>query len=316
MDKFSRTCTLVRVLAAKATKLTDVNDQTSGYDSFIGIGQRYDRFSQMTAGLPNLAMTYSQFRSRVPIYEKFLNESKNMPNYNKNKEKSILMQHFGVTALKTNVSDIENHTIQNCRICEMKIKKLFGKPAKKSEMAQETVRKALATIDEKQFNNAYNITIKDAIAKALCLVPKETVTCIKKQAANDIKSAITRTQTIQTENNDDLANVLKTGMSFASYDRQRLNREFREDQQELETIVENQEKSFRNPLTNFENYSFPQKEFIAYLEAEKPKTINWSELARTVYKVTFKGKEIKNAGQVLFNFAKHNGIDVNNINNH
>lgn len=50
-------------------------------------------------------------------------------------------------------------------------------------------------------------------------------TSFKKQAATDIKSAVNQTQTIQTENNDDLANVLKTGMSFACYDRQRINRE-------------------------------------------------------------------------------------------
>lgn len=64
----------------------------------------------------------------------------------------------------------------------------------------------------------------------------------------------------------------------------------------------------------FENYEFKKEELISEIKSYPPnKPINWSRLAKK-YDVKCQGKQPMNGGQVLMNYAKTQGVNVNTFN--
>ena len=116
---------------------------------------------------------------------------------------------------------------------------------------------------------------------------------------------------------------MSSSKSYAEYDRERLNTFF----VSKKTAKQNLEKRFkdelckrRKPRTSigkFSNYNFDKDKFLEELKSIKSGTkISWTEFARKYSVKNNQGKTPGNAGQVLFQYARSNGIDVFQFNKH
>ena len=88
MEKLTTTCGYVRSVAYRHSKVN-----AAGYiDQYISIKERYENYCDITEKMPQLSMTYEQFRWRIDCYEKFMKKASNFPNCNCNGEKELFLK--------------------------------------------------------------------------------------------------------------------------------------------------------------------------------------------------------------------------------
>ncbi|CAC5423633.1 unnamed protein product [Mytilus coruscus] len=182
---------------------------------------------------------------------------------------------------------------------------------------------ALINVLNPLFENQFRKSFEKSAAEALHLSPIE-------KSADKVKNELTllkknKIQIIEATsvNDRDVENFLASGKSFKQLDRERMHLYESKANAEKETKIrlEKEQKGqvvHKKHHGNFSNYTFNKEEFLVEIKSLMEKGIvNWTRLAKK-YDVTntITGNKPQNAGQVLFMFAKANGIDIMSFNKH
>lgn len=121
-------------------------------------------------------------------------------------------------------------------------------------------------------------------------------------------------QNILFNENTDVQDFLSSGISYSQYERQRLKKYFetpesakKSHEQKIKKINSGIKK-IKKHHGKFENYQFEKESFLLEMQENKSENVNWSDIRNR------NGSLPPNAGQILKDFAKSNGIDVDKFN--
>lgn len=332
----------------------DKNEKTSKTSTFIAkyntslsITQRFENYNIFMAKYQKLCIpSYLQFKQQCLRLQTYVTGNKYYSNNNHSGERNTFITHFSLQNwIKLNEHEKGQHMLQNCNICNISHeeasalhKSFVNNPLQKlcTELMQtasattsknsekrgkQTVQKVVKTLQpvfEKTFET---MNFKKTMAEALNLSPKETSVEKNKKVLASIKETNKQVESTYHSNDNDLEILLSTGKSFQQHNMERLKTSFVPKEDAEKIVKQNQlkissgKKKCRNPIGKYDSYLFEKNTFLDEIKNFKGKIVNWTRMAKK-YNVTCNDKHPANSGQVLANFARDNGIDINKFNQH
>lgn len=314
--------------------------------------QRFSNYISLVSKFPKLHMPYSTFRLNVHRVQDLLTKPSYYCSNNKQREREIFSNHFSyktwltlpekeqkaLTLLKcetcTNLhkdfSELHVSFIKNQKqiyeacenLTEHVISKFQKTTSPKSSQRQginimKDVVDILQPIVENKIGTTFRTKLSQNITCSSSVVsPGEQKKCVEMS----IKKSKKNIEQVMSNENIDVLHFLGSGKSYNQIDRDRFNSTFvsKEDACKHSQYKTDKEKTGKiKPKTHhgkFENYEFKKEEFISEIQSyPSNKPINWSRLAKK-YDVKCQGKQPMNGGQVLMNYAKTQGVNVNTFN--
>lgn len=314
--------------------------------------QRFSNYISLVSKFPKLHMPYSTFRLNVHRVQDLLTKPSYYISNNKQKEREIFTNHFSYkTWLALPEKEKRTHTLLKCETCtnfhkdfselhvsfnnnqkqiyeacenltEHVISKFKKTTSPKSSQRQGiNIMKDVVDIMQPIVENKIGTTFKTKLSQNItCSSSVVSPGEQKKSVEMSIKKSKQNIEQLISNENIDVLNFLGSGKSYNQIDRDRFNTSFvsKEEACKLSQFNTDKEKSGKiKPKIHhgkFENYEFNKEEFMSEIKSYPPnKPINWSRLAKK-YEVKCQEKQPMNGGQVLLNFAKSQGINVNTFN--
>ncbi|CAG2233515.1 unnamed protein product [Mytilus edulis] len=147
---------------------------------------------------------------------------------------------------------------------------------------------------------------------------RETITAAEHR--QEIKKAVTvskkKFEEVMKDDGNDVTNFLSSGKSFNQYHRDRMTGFFESKvraEERTEKLIRQEsagKKKSKQHHGNFENYSFDRTGFLNEMTSKPSGSdINWTLMAKT-YNLQINGKFPANAGQVILEYARKQGINT------
>lgn len=322
------------------------------YNNSLPLNVRYDNYTTFMQKFPKMHIhSYIYFCQKVPLVQNYVYKNTYYTNNNKNGEKSRFINHFSLQSwLQLTNSQKHGHQLENCNECnthdlEYSIQHqsvpLEAKNAYKlsqdltTNICQQTisrnpsnkgikVAKSMVNILNPVFEKEFGHTFQKAMIEAHNLSPQES----SKEKGKKVEKSVRQTKQSITksieENDKDATILLSMGKSYSQYERERLGLCYQSKSDAEKSMLKRNEKELNGKVKpkkhhgKYINYSFDKDTFLKEMK-QKPKNavVNWTKLA-TKYNLTSSTSNdtLGNGGQVLMNFAKDNGIEVNKLNTH
>ena len=318
---------------------------TPRYDTTLSSLQRYNNYiNYVTESCPKLHMNFDQFRLKLPRVQQYLTTNSYWKKCNKTKDKSLFVNTFSIYSwAKLSMAQRKSHTLYNCNECVIYNPEIASKhasadadttsfvnvcndvtnaimensPPNKTEKCVQTFVKILNPITQEKLG----VDLVKSVSKAMKLTPKkkyEEKRSLKRKTIIESKKNIA----LQFKSNDlDVDHFLASGKSYNQYDRDRLFMfyEPKEDAEiKMNKRVEKERSGKVKPKKHhgsFENYQFDKDAFLTEIrEKETGSSISWRALGKKYDVKNSKGLHPMNAGEVLKEYAKSQGINIDHFN--
>ncbi|CAG2243548.1 unnamed protein product [Mytilus edulis] len=166
-------------------------------------------------------------------------------------------------------------------------------------------------IIEEKVNIKFNCKLADSLSPTAITAAEHR---------QEIKKAVTvskkKFEEVMKDDGNDVTNFLSSGKSFNQYHRDRMTGFFESKvraEERTEKLIRQEsagKKKSKQHHGNFENYSFDRTGFLNEMTSKPSGSdINWTLMAKT-YNLQINGKFPANAGQVILEYAKKQGINT------
>lgn len=333
----------------KDNKENEIQESKPSYDNTIRQKQRHENYMMFMEKYPKMHIAYKVMEKRLSRFQNYLTNAKYWTNCNAESEKSTFIQKFSLNKwVQLSETERKNHQLMDCIPCNtthiqesslhkstpadnLRVKQLCEEVAdhlvqnlpkskkSKQQYGNQAITKIL-TIMEPIMEEKFDTDFKSVIAKTFNFSPNLS----SQEKQKNKKKAIvgSKTEISQLMNNNDTNNILASGKSFSQADRERMATYFiNKDEAKLKTETKlekelNKKQKPKKHHGNFSKYSFNRDLFLQELKSKEPGAIiNWTGLARK-YNLRLQNTIPQNGGQVMYEFAKSNGINVFKFNKH
>lgn len=320
------------------------NDEEEGkkkkrYNSSATMSERFCHYENTVRGYPKMMMSSCEFRILAPRIEKIFRESRHWKC--KNKGWAADKQHFihyfsGRKWLKLSTPERSKHKLKDCLACHSishektssllihshrskhplqsitdKITNIIKDQPDTSnkecgiQVAGKIVNKGI----EPTFKKTYGLSFIEALTKS-----SDIAKTSKSEKLAYLKEKMKGMEVQwRGENGEDAIRLLGSGESFAAYERRRKSMYFENREEAKRRFLEKQPIS--RPI-NFNSYKFDKEAYLVEIKRQQPGSdVCWTEWAKDKYPVISPTMDISpKGGQILKEYARCNGIDVNSFN--
>ena len=318
------------------------------YNSSISLKQRFENYSLFMNRYSMQIQPFKTFCQKISRIQEYVSNKKFYQNAGRNGEREVFADHFRlINWLQLSEAERKQHKLEKCLPCNTthinssrihkSITEMSINVADLGEQIVENVTSqlppstantkgnrtatALINVLNPLFEKEFHKSFEKCVADSLHLTPAEKSTQKQKEILTLLKENKNKIQEATSIDDTDVNNFLSSGKSFQQHDRERMLLFNTHDAAEKQTkmCLEKQRKGLlvqKKHHGKFENYTFNKDDFLLEIKSLVPNGIvNWTRLGKK-YDVTHKvtGNKPQNAGQILFMFAKANGIDVLSLN--
>ena len=322
------------------------------YNNSLPLNIRYDNYTTFMQTFPKMHInSYIYFCQKVPLIQNYVYKNTYYTTNNKNGEKSRFVNHFSLQSwLQLTNSQKHGHQLENCNECNThdleysilhKAVPLEAKNTYKmsqdltTNISQHTisrnpsnkgikVAKSMVNILNPVFEKEFGYTFQKAMIEAHNLSPQES----SKEKGKKVEKSVRQTKQSITksieENDKDATILLSMGKSYSQYERERLGLCYQSKTDAEKSMLKRNEQELDGKVKpkkhhgKYTNYCFDKDTFLEEMK-KKPQNavVNWTKLATKYNLKSLKSNDAPgNGGQVLMNFAKDNGIEINKLNTH
>lgn len=310
----------------------------------LSMKDRYDNYKAFMDGYAKMDIEYEQFRTKVPKIQNYLKDKKYWKDHMAYQQKDTFYNYFSLQSFyQQNREERQQHKLEDCRPCNTthfntsSLHKSINKDIENAHQMIETgteniinitsptsstatkgikVMKSIVEMVQPIIQNQMNINFDRSLAEAITIAPPITPQDLKKTKAKITRESKAIIEETIKDNGNDVQKFLGSSLSFREHDRIRLDNFFETREEAAERTTNEQEKiesgtkKQKSHHAAFDSYSFDKASFLDEMSALQPEeSVNWTELGRK-YNVSINGKFPSNAGQILKEYAKKNGINT------
>ncbi|CAG2213104.1 unnamed protein product [Mytilus edulis] len=295
------------------------------------------------AGYPKMHVEYTYFKKRISRLQSYLTEKKYWKSGGKSEERNLFLDYFGLQNwYNLKKMEKQKHTLEKCNPCRtihIDMSSLHKSLEKDSRQILETCQTAtdhfihtvsptsmtqekgvkivksfiniVQPIIEEKVNIKFNCKLADSLSPTAITAAEHR---------QEIKKAVTvskkKFEEVMKDDGNDVTNFLSSGKSFNQYHRDRMTGFFESKvraEERTEKLIRQEsagKKKSKQHHGNFENYSFDRTGFLNEMTSKPSGSdINWTLMAKT-YNLQINGKFPANAGQVILECARKQGINT------
>ncbi|CAC5365492.1 unnamed protein product [Mytilus coruscus] len=319
------------------------NSIQKSYTSNFSLMERHQNYMLFMDGYPKMHVEYDYFKKRISRLQSYLTEKKYWKSGGKSEERNSFLDYFGLQHWY-NLQKLEkqNHTLEKCNPCRsihIDMSSLHKSLDKDSRQILETCQTAtdhfintvsptsmtqqkgvkiaksfiniVQPIIEEKVNIKFNCKLADSLSPS-------AITAAEHQ--QEIKKAVTvskkKFEEVMKDDGNDVTNFLSSGKSFNQYHRDRMAGFYESKvraEERTEKLIRQEsagKKKSKQHHGNFENYSFDRTDFLNEMTTKPSGSdINWTLMAKK-YNLQINGKFPANAGQVILEYARKQGINT------